>query len=166
MSAVLAADEVRLEPMRADHLPRVLAVEQSAYSHPWTRGNFLDSIRVGYHCQCLLAGDGLIGYFVAMKGVDEAHLLNITVAPAFWRQAWGSLMLQALAGWARGQRLQWLWLEVRLSNSGAQALYARHGFRRVGRRKAYYPAINGREDAIVMSLRLDESPSAWGGLQR
>ena len=51
-----------------------------------------------------------------MKGVDEVHLLNITVAPAFQRQGWAPLMLEALAGWSRGQDAQWLWLEVRASN--------------------------------------------------
>lgn len=182
MSAVHASNEARLEVMHAGHLDRVLAVEERAYSHPWTRGNFLDSIRVGYHCQCLIgpatpalgatlgsamdtAADTLIGYFVAMKGVDEVHLLNITVAPAFQRQGWAVLMLAALTGWSRSQQAHWLWLEVRASNSRAQALYERHGFRRVGLRKSYYPGIGeAREDAIVMSLRLQESPSAWGGL--
>ena len=114
-----------------------------------------------------MAGRQILGYFVAMPGVQEAHLLNITVAPAFQRQGWAPLMLEALGGWARGQRAQWLWLEVRTSNERAQDVYLRHGFRRVGVRKAYYPAPGGRrEDAIVMSLRLDESPSAWGGLAR
>ncbi|WP_225782129.1 ribosomal protein S18-alanine N-acetyltransferase [Xenophilus sp. Marseille-Q4582] len=184
MSAVQSSQEARLEAMTAEHLDAVLAVEQVAYSHPWTRGNFIDSMRVGYHCQCLVgpapggspatlsqpvrfgAGDALIGYFVAMKGVDEVHLLNITVAPAFQRQGWASLMLAALTGWARAQRAHWLWLEVRVSNARAQEVYEHQGFRRVGVRKAYYPAARGREDAIVMSLRLDESPSAWGGLAR
>ena len=108
----------------------------------------------------------LIGYFVAMKGVDEVHLLNITVAPAFQRQGWAPLMLEALAGWSRGQDAQWLWLEVRASNLRALAIYERNGFRRVGMRKGYYPAQdNAREDAVVMSLRLNESGSAWGGLK-
>ncbi|MDA7419212.1 ribosomal protein S18-alanine N-acetyltransferase [Xenophilus arseniciresistens] len=178
MSAVHASNEARLESMHAGHLDRVLDVEERAYSHPWTRGNFLDSMRVGYHCQCLIGpaaqtlgaamgttADTLIGYFVAMKGVDEVHLLNITVAPAFQRQGWAALMLAALTGWSRGQQAHWLWLEVRVSNSRAQDLYERHGFRRVGVRKNYYPAPGDRrEDAIVMSLRLQESPSAWGGL--
>ena len=168
MSAVLDAREARLEPMTVDQVDAVVAIEQQAYSHPWTRGNFIDSLHAGYHCQVLAGGEPetLLGYFVAMQGVDEVHLLNITVAPAYQRQGWAPLMLDALAGWARGQRAQWLWLEVRVSNQRAYAVYLRHGFRRVGLRKAYYPAAHGqREDAIVMSLRLDEPHSAWGGLQ-
>jgi len=168
MSAVLDTSEARLVPMTVDHVDRVVGIERHAYSHPWTRGNFIDSLHAGYHCQVLEGGDGtLIGYFVAMKGVDEVHLLNITVAPPFQRQGWAPLMLEALGGWSRGQNAQWLWLEVRTSNQRAQAVYLRHGFRRVGVRKAYYPAFAGRrEDAIVMSLRLNEPTSAWGGLHR
>ena len=193
MSAVLQQPrEARLEPMTVERVPAVCAIEQTAFTHPWTPANFTDSLAAGYHCQCLVApaADGqtappptgvralwsravgrsedetLIGYFVAMKGVDEVHLLNITVAPAFHGQGWAPLMLEALAGWSRGQNAQWLWLEVRASNARALAVYERNGFRRVGMRKGYYPAHDGRrEDAVVMSLRLQESNSAWGGLK-
>ncbi len=167
MSAVLQPLEARLESMTTEHVDAVVAVECNAYTHPWTRGNFVDSLAAGYHCQVLVAptpgADTLIGYFVAMKGVGEVHLLNITVAPDFHRQGWAPLMLDALGGWARSESVQWLWLEVRASNRRAQAIYARYGFRRVGQRKDYYPAALGlREDAVVMSLRLDEPVSAWG----
>ena len=194
MSAVLSHPrEARLEPITIERVPAVCAIEQQAYTHPWTPGNFTDSLVAGYHCQCLVApasDDGeppppprgmralwsraalrsasetLIGYFVAMKGVDEVHLLNITVAPAFQGQGWAPLMLEALGGWSRGQNAQWLWLEVRASNLRALSIYERHGFRRVGVRKGYYPAHpDTREDAVVMSLRLYESNSAWGGLK-
>jgi ribosomal-protein-alanine N-acetyltransferase len=102
-----------------------------------------------------VADDTLLGYFVAMMGVDEVHLLNITVAPQHQSQGWGRVMLDALALWARGQGAQWLWLEVRVSNQRAQRIYEEHGYRRVGERKGYYPAASGRrEDAIVMSLKL------------
>ena len=99
-----------------------------------------------------------------MKGVDEVHLLNITVAPAFQRQGWAPLMLDALAGWSRAQGAQWLWLEVRTGNARALHVYERHGFRRVGVRRGYYPAHGGREDAIVMSLRLDAPSGTWGAM--
>ncbi len=92
--------------------------------------------------------------FVAMKGVDEVHLLNITVAPEHQGQGLGRLMLDALALWSRGQQAQWLWLEVRASNARAQRIYEQHGYRRVGERKSYYPAGGRREDAVVMSLKL------------
>jgi [ribosomal protein S18]-alanine N-acetyltransferase len=155
MSAVLKSVEARFEPLVAERLDELLAIEQCAYPHPWTRGNFMDSIQSGYQAQLLLAGDELLGYFVAMKGVDEVHLLNITVAPVYQRQGWARVMLDALATWARGQGAQWLWLEVRQSNARAIEVYEGHGFRRVGVRKNYYPAANRqREDAVVMSLHL------------
>jgi len=137
----------------------VLRVEQSAYSQPWTKGNFLDSLNAGYQAQLLTAGNApdtqLLGYFVAMKGVDEVHLLNITVAPEHQRQGWARIMLDGLAIWSRAQGAQWLWLEVRVSNARAKAVYESYGFRHVGTRRNYYPAgASAREDAVVMSLAL------------
>lgn len=155
MSAVLKTVEARFEPLLPERIGQVLRVEQQAYGHPWTQGNFADAIRTGYQAQLLMADDTLLGYFVAMKGVDEVHLLNITVAPDYQRQGWARVMLDALAIWARGQGAQWLWLEVRVNNARAVRVYEQHGFRRVGKRKNYYPAgKDQREDALVMSLRL------------
>jgi ribosomal-protein-alanine N-acetyltransferase len=154
MSAVFRTAEAGFQPMKEDRLDQVVAIEALAYAHPWTRGNFADSIRSGYEAQLLCAGDAVLGYFVAMKGVDEVHLLNITVTPRHQGEGWGRIMLDALALWSRAQGAQWLWLEVRVSNLRAQQVYLRYGFRRVGERKNYYPATQGREDAIVMSLKL------------
>ena len=154
MSAVFDTQEAEFEPLTESRLGEVLAIENSAYAHPWTRGNFVDSLRAGYQAQVLCAGGQVIGYFVAMKGVDEVHLLNVTVAPAWQRKGWGRVMLDALALWSRDQGAQWLWLEVRTGNVRAQQLYERQGYRRVGERKNYYPAAHGREDAIVMSFKL------------
>lgn len=158
MSAVpspSAAPEARFEPLTLGRLDDVLDVEASAYSHPWTRGNFIDALASGYQAQLLMGGDQLLGYFVAMKGVDEVHLLNITVAPAHQKQGWARVLLDALALWSRGQGAQWLWLEVRVSNARALQVYEAHGFRSVGLRKRYYPAPAGqREDAVVMSRPL------------
>ena len=157
MSAVLKSVEARFEPLVPERLDDLLAVEQLAYPHPWTRGNFIDAIKSGYQSQLLMAGDELLGYFVAMKGVDEVHLLNITVAPDYQGQGWARVMLDALAIWARGQGADWLWLEVRVGNLRAVQVYEAQGYRRVGQRKNYYPAVHGqREDALVMSLRLGE----------
>jgi len=153
--------EARFEPMQDAALDAVVALEQQAYAHPWLRSHFSDSLRSGYQAQLLLAGDTLLGYFVAMKGFEEVHLLNITVAPACQRQGWAQVMLDALALWARGQGAAWLWLEVRAGNARAIQVYQAHGFRLVGRRKQYYPASHGRrEDALVMSCPLQQPPAA------
>ena len=148
--------ELRFELLLADHLNAVVEVEQRSYAHAWSRTNFLDGLNAGYHAQVLLAGDEVLGYFVAMKGVDEVHLLNITVVVEHQGQGLARLMLDALALWTRSQFLDWLWLEVRVSNAPAIRVYERHGFSRVGLRKDYYPAPHGaRESAIVMSLYLN-----------
>ncbi|MDO8720425.1 MAG: ribosomal protein S18-alanine N-acetyltransferase [Polaromonas sp.] len=150
--------------MTAGDLDTVVAIESKIYPHPWTRGNFSDSLKAGYQALVLTGGSGpsaeLLGYFVAMKGVDEVHLLNITVAPAHQRQGWARVMLDALALWSRGQGAQWLWLEVRVSNGRARTVYERYGFRHVGTRRQYYPAANAtREDAVVMSMALQAGNS-------
>lgn len=147
--------EVHFEPLTGLWLDEIAAIEQSAYAHPWSVTNFKDTLAAGYEAQILRAGNTVLGYFVAMKGVDEVHLLNITVAPAYQRQGWSHLMLDALALWSRGQGAEWLWLEARISNLRALQVYTRYGFNRVGLRKDYYPDGQGqREHAIVMSLKL------------
>ncbi len=155
MSDSKTAVEVLFVPMLAERLDEVVAIEQRAYAHPWNRTNFLDSLQSGNQAQLLMAGDVLLGYFVAMPGVDEVHLLNITVAPQYQGQGWSRVMLDALTLWARGQSAQWLWLEVRVGNLRAMRVYEAHGYKRVGQRKEYYPSGHGqREDAVVMGLRL------------
>mgnify|MGYP002776388215 FL=1 len=155
MNAVLQPIEARFEPLTVESLDAVLAVEQAAYAHPWSRANFIDTLAAGYEAQLLLAGDTLLGYFVAMKGFEEVHLLNITVAPSRQGEGWARVMLDALDVWSRGQGAGWLWLEVRVGNLRAMRVYEAHGYQRVGQRKDYYPAGEGqREDAVVMCLRL------------
>jgi ribosomal-protein-alanine N-acetyltransferase len=155
MSALPKPAEARFEPLTLQRLDAVLQVEQQAYAHPWSRGNFLDTLTSGYEGQLLMADETLLGYFIAMNGVDEVHLLNITVAPEYQRQGWAHVMLDALAIWAKGQAADWLWLEVRVGNLRAMKVYESQGYRRVGLRKNYYPAVQGqREHAVVMSLKL------------
>jgi [ribosomal protein S18]-alanine N-acetyltransferase len=102
-----------------------------------------------------MSGDLLLGYFVAMQGVQEVHLLNITVAPPYQGQGLAVLMLDALGVWARALQAQCIWLEVRHTNERAQAVYKRYGYSSVGVRKNYYPDIPGRrEHAVIMTLNL------------
>ena len=146
---------VQLRPMLEDDLATVVATEQAAYGHPWTLGNFRDALKAGYAAYRLDAGEQLVGYLVAMKVIDEVHLLNITVAPAFQRQGWAACLMQALSLWAKAQGAVCLWLEVRESNERALKLYKVFGFQQVGLRKDYYPASRtARESAVVMSMPL------------
>ena len=154
-----------LQPMSTAHLDAVLAIEAAAYAFPWNRGNFIDSLAAGHPAWLLTdGGDAVLGYFVAMFGVDELHLLNITVAPAAQRRGHARSLIDALVGLARARRARQLWLEVRETNRGARAMYGRLGFVQVGVRKGYYPAGFGRrEDAIVMSLQIDDGASQEAG---
>lgn len=155
MSAVVR-DDFMPARMTVGDLDEVVAVEASAYDFPWTRGNFIDSLAAGYLARVLRSPRGeLVAYFIAMKGVDEMHLLNVTVAPAEQGQGFGRRMLDELVTLARSQGALRLWLEVRQSNERARGLYLRYGFRHIGVRRGYYPALHGkREDADVMSLDL------------
>jgi [ribosomal protein S18]-alanine N-acetyltransferase len=153
--------ELSFQTLTADWLDRVLQIENAVYPHPWSRANFEDSIKTGYQMQVLTAngdaGSDILGYFIAMKGFEEVHLLNITVAESYQRQGWARLMLDALAVWSRGQGAAWLWLEVRANNERALDVYKAQGFKLISVRQDYYPKgpkANGREDAIVMSLKL------------
>jgi [ribosomal protein S18]-alanine N-acetyltransferase len=161
MNAILkptAFPEVQFQALTADWLDRVLHIENAVYPHPWSRTNFEDSIQTGYQMQVLTTPDAdILGYFIAMKGFEEVHLLNITVAEPYQRQGWARVMLEALAVWSRGQGAAWLWLEVRANNERALAVYKAQGFKLISVRQDYYPKgpkANGREDAIVMSLKL------------
>ena len=142
--------------MSAIHLDAVMAIEAAAYVFPWSRGNFIDSIVAGYAARVLMDANGaMLGYFIAMGGVDEMHLLNITVAPAAQGRGHARHMLDALVALCRADRAEQLWLEVRESNVPARSIYKHLGFEQKGMRKGYYPAPFGRrEDAVVMSLNL------------
>lgn len=144
------------EPMQVADLADVVAVEQSVYPHPWTRTNFADSLKNGYQAWVLRnPARELLGYFLVMGVVDEAHLLNVAVAAPWQGQGLGRFLLNQAAACARGLGMESMLLEVRPSNVRALEIYRRYGFTEIGRRKGYYPAANGtREDAIVMRIGL------------
>lgn len=157
VSAQLQFDAaLRYEPMTVADIGAVLAIECAAYEFPWTHGNFIDSLAAGYVAQLLRDAQGaLCGYCVAMHGVQEMHLLNLTVAPPMQHRGLGRDLLDRLVAASRQAGAQWLWLEVRQSNQRARAVYRRYGFEDIGARPAYYPAAAGqREDACVMRLAL------------
>lgn len=135
-------------------LDAVMAAEERIYPFPWTRGNFLDSLRGGHDAWLACEEGDLLGYAVTMPVVDETHLLNISVLPERQGLGHGSALLAHLLGVARASGASRMLLEVRASNSGGQRLYVRRGFTEIGRRKGYYPAHDGREDAIVMARDL------------
>ena len=150
-----AAEPAQLQAMTERWLDEVSMIERQAYTHPWSRGNFSDSLRAGYHAQVLIEDQQLVGYLVLMLAPEEAHLLNITIAPQRQGQGLGLHLLQQVVDWSRLQGARLLWLEVRVSNTRARHIYERYGFKAVGVRRNYYPlAPFKREDAVVMSLAL------------
>jgi ribosomal-protein-alanine N-acetyltransferase len=153
MSAQLDCS-LRYRSMTAADLDAVMAIERDIYPHPWTRGNFSDSIEAGYHCWMLECGRDPVGYGVAAFAAEEAHLLNLSVAVAWQRRGLGAEMLRYVVALARNCGADRLLLEVRPSNTAARALYSRAGFVEIGRRRGYYPAGEAREDALVLELRL------------
>lgn len=142
-------------PMTELDLDWVVENEAELHTFPWTRGNFVDSLVAGYGAWILHDAARPVAYAVMLTVVDEAHLLNISVARPAQRAGVGGRLLRQLFDEARDRGASQLFLEVRPSNEAAMALYHRHGFEPIGRRKGYYPAPNGgREDAIVMRREL------------
>lgn len=153
MSAILKLEHnIRL--MKEADIPAVLLVEKDSYEFPWSAGNFHDSIHAGYRAWVYEVGGEVIGHAVLMTALDEAHLLNITIAPGWRRQGLGRRLLMHALNAARMLQIHSLYLEVRPSNRGAIKLYEKSGFEAFALRKGYYPAQEGREDALVMRAKL------------
>lgn len=153
MSAVLKPDTV-FRPMQFEDLDRIMEIEPKIYSHPWSRGNFADSLHAGYSCWIYESQGDVVGYAVMMSVLDEAHLLNISIAQDCQGRGMGRALLEHVIDIARRHGAQMMFLEVRPSNKNAITLYESIGFNEFSVRKGYYPAHNGREDAILMGLAL------------
>jgi len=136
-------------------LEAVLKIEYAAFSHPWTRGIFLDSLQ-SYDCWLMFEGDQQVGHGVINVIIDEAHLLNIAVKPQSQGRGLGLRLLERLMSRALELSAGECFLEVRASNLAAYRLYEQYGFNEVGRRRDYYPAVGGNEDALVMACTLFE----------
>ena len=135
-------------------IAEILAIEQSAYTHPWTEILFGDCLRVGYCCWVMERQGAIIGYGIISIGAGECHVLNLCVKPEMQNNGYGSAMLEHLLDIARSHNVEIVFLEVRPSNRSAIRLYEKAGFNEVGMRGNYYPAINGREDAIILARSL------------
>jgi len=143
-----------LRPMRPEDVPWIMVHEPQLYPYPWSAGNFSDSLSAGYLCRMLEIDGVPAGYAVMMLILDEAHLLNISVIAEHHGRGFGHLLLRQLCQEARRAGARQCFLEVRPSNTTALSLYERFGFQPIGRRRGYYPAPEGREDAIVMRVEI------------
>ncbi len=158
MSAQLKT-QYQLRPMQMDDLDAIMQIEPTIYAHPWTRGNFSDSLNSGYSAWVLEQDSGMIGYALLMMILDEAHLLNLSIAKHQQKQGLGRYLLEHMLKIAKNHQAINLFLEVRPSNVAAIALYENMGFSEMAVRRGYYPADpkivkTGREDAILMGLAL------------
>lgn len=151
MSAVVPV-RARFRAMKESDLEAVMAIEEAVYPFPWTRGNFLDSIRAGYSCWIVEVDARVAGYAVLLLAPGEAHLLNLSVASDRQGCGLGRSLLRHVTRVAHDHGAGLMVLEVRPSNEVARALYRSAGFEQLGVRRDYYPAESGREDALVLGV--------------
>jgi ribosomal-protein-alanine N-acetyltransferase len=155
MSAILKESALNFRPMQAADLPEVVEIERRSYPHPWTHVIFSDCLQAGYSCWvCGRRGGGIEGYGVISVAGDESHLLNICVRPESQHQGLGKKLLSHLIAIARRHNAEVIFLEVRPSNVAARRLYAAADFNELGNRRDYYPAGEGREDALILARTL------------
>ena len=145
--------------MQIDDLDAIMQIEPTIYSHPWTRGNFSDSLNSGYSAwiledKSLEENSEMIGYALLMLVMDEAHLLNLSIAKTQQKRGLGRYLLEHMLKIAKNHQAINMFLEVRPSNVSAIALYENMGFSEMAVRRGYYPAKDGREDAVLMGLAL------------
>lgn len=145
-------DSTAIRQMNETDLPAVAELESTAYAYPWSEGSFRDSLRSGDECWLLELNGELAGHGVITTVVDDATVLNIAIHPRYQKRGLGQKMLAHLLDGTRQLGAKNCFLEVRQTNTAALALYARAGFKEVGRRRNYYPADEGREDALVLQL--------------
>jgi ribosomal-protein-alanine N-acetyltransferase len=152
----------QIRPMAERDIAAVLSVERAAYHHPWGEGLFRDSLRAGHHCWLIEWNRRIVAHGIMMIAAGEAHLLNLCVHPEQQRCGIGRQMLRHLLHLARRHDADMALLEVRPSNLAAIALYETSGFNEIGRRPDYYPALHGREDALMMARSLIDGERTRG----
>ena len=158
MSAVLET-QIQIRPMENEDLDSIQLIEEATYEFPWSQGIFRDCLHVGYSCWVYLIDDEIASYAVMSVGGGEAHILTLVVAAPHRQQGIGSQMMRHLMDKAFSYKVDTLLLEVRPSNHVAIRLYSRMGFNEVGVRRDYYPAVGGREDALVMAMTYPDNVS-------
>ncbi len=154
MNAILKDPLLQTRPMSEEDIAPVMELELRAYPFPWSEGNFRDCLRTRYHCWVQVLDQRIIGYGVMSVAVGEAQILNLCVDPDLQGQGLGRRMLERLLNEARSHNADTAFLEVRPSNRSAVALYESAGFNEVGTRRGYYPAEEGREDALILGVSL------------
>ncbi len=143
-----------LRPLKTHDIPKVLTIERQMYSYPWSEGIFKDCLKIGYSNWAFIKDGQFVGYVILSVAVGEAHILNICLDPAYQGKGLGRQFLKEVLIIAKKKNANSVFLEVRPSNTAAVQLYKTAGFKKIGKRKNYYPAADGKEDALVLSLDL------------
>jgi len=151
----LAMPQVEFLPMNTREIESVAALEACVQSFPWSTGNFSDSLQAGHSCWVMRVAGDLVGFFVVMAVLDEAHLLNFAIAPAMQGRGLGGRLLRQAMETSHENGAKSMLLEVRPSNTSALKLYRHFGFQEIGQRRDYYPALNGRESALIFRKEFD-----------
>lgn len=151
MVAVSRPDS-EIRALRTQDLDAVAAMEADSYEFPWSRGIFADCLRAGHPCWVLWVRGEIAGYGILSIAAGEAHILNLCIGRDWRGLGLGRRLLLRLLDVIRWSGAERAFLEVRPSNPVAQKLYTSIGFAEIARRPRYYPARDGREDAIVMEL--------------
>jgi len=146
--------QLKLRAWREDDIAFMAEVEQEAYPYPWSAAIMRDCFHAGHWGWVASARGEIAAYAVVQAVLDEAHLLNVCVAPAWQGQGVGRGMLHWVMQQCAAREMQRMLLEVRASNAAALGLYRALDFQQDGMRKGYYPASGGREDAVLMSCGL------------
>jgi len=154
MNAILRDPALSLRPMTEADVEAVSRIESRSYSFPWTEEIFRDCLRVGYCCMAGMLGERLIGYGIMSVAVGESHILNLCVDPELQGRRLGRRIMTRMLDLAKERGADTAFLEVRPSNRPALALYYSLGFNEIGLRRGYYPATQGREDALVLACAL------------
>jgi ribosomal-protein-alanine N-acetyltransferase len=140
----------------------VAGIEKRSYPFPWSEEIFRDCLRAGYYCRACALPDRVVGYGIMSVAIGESHILNLCVDPAFQGQRLGRWIMLRMLDLAAQLGADTAFLEVRPSNRAALALYRSLGFNEIGVRRGYYPAVRGREDALVLACGLSPAGARYG----
>ena len=142
---------ITIKPMCQLDIDAVVGIEEESYgNHHWSKESFYNELSndLAYY-YCAFAKDGtLIGYAGIWQIIEEAHITNISVKPAYRRKKVGEALLHRLIERCYESGVKYITLEVRVSNTKAINLYEKYGFKSLGTRKEYYQDNN--EDALIM----------------
>ncbi|MGL9760074.1 MAG: ribosomal protein S18-alanine N-acetyltransferase [Symbiopectobacterium sp.] len=143
-----------ISPLMSHDLPAAFAIEKASHAFPWAESTLNGNQGERYQNLKLTHNDTLVAFAITQLVLDEATLFNIAVHPTHQRQGYGQRLLEQLIETLEVSGITTLWPGARASNVNAIALYEQLGFNEVSLRCNYYPAANGREDAVIMALPL------------